>query len=56
MRSDIIRDVPQDISIDTISESISSRIKIREIHRLNRRIKINKKNKVRTFKNGLHQI
>jgi len=41
MRLGIICDVLQDISTDTIRESIFSSIKIREIHRLNRRVKIN---------------
>jgi len=40
LRAGIIRDVPQDVSVELIRESISSPIKILEIHRLNRRIKV----------------
>jgi len=40
LRTGIIRDVPQDFTIDMIKDSIISPIKILEIHRLNRRTKI----------------
>jgi len=40
LRAGIVRDVPQDLSVELLRESISSPIKILEIHRLNRRIKI----------------
>jgi len=36
----IIRDVPQDFSTDMLRESIISPVKVLDIHRLNRRIKI----------------
>jgi len=39
LRCGIIRDVPQDVPIDTLKESISSPIKILDLHRLNRRVK-----------------
>jgi len=41
LRAGIIRDVPQDLSIELLKESISSSIKILKLHRLNRRMKIN---------------
>jgi len=40
LRTGIVRDVPQDISMNLLKESISSPVKILEIHRLNRRVKI----------------
>jgi len=40
LRCGIVRDVPQDITADVLKESISSPIKILEIHRLNRRVKV----------------
>jgi len=40
LRARIVKDVPQDLSVELLRESISSSIKILEIHRLNRRIKI----------------
>jgi len=40
LRTGIIRDVPQDLTIELFRESISSPIKILELHRLNRRMKI----------------
>jgi len=40
LRTGIMRDVPQDLSIEFIKESISSPIKILELHRLNRRTKL----------------
>jgi len=39
LRTGVVRDIPQDISLETLKESISSPIKILEIHRLNRRLK-----------------
>jgi len=38
--ADIVRDVPQDFSLDLFKESISSPIKVLEVHRLNRRVKV----------------
>jgi len=40
LRAGIIRDIPQDFSPDILKEVISSPLKIIEIHRLNRRIKV----------------
>jgi len=40
LRTGIIRDVPQDYTIDMIKDSITSPIKVLDIHRLNRRVKI----------------
>jgi len=40
LRAGIVRDVPQDFPVDHLNESISSPIKILEIHRLNRRLKV----------------
>jgi len=40
LRTDIIRDVPQDFTIDILKDSIASPIRVLEIHRLNRRTKI----------------
>jgi len=39
LRTGVVRDIPQDVSIETLKECISSPIKILEIHRLNRRLK-----------------
>jgi len=39
LRTGVVRDIPQDVSLETLKESISSPIKILEIHRLNRRLK-----------------
>jgi len=39
LRSGIVRDIPQDVSLEMLKESISSPIRILEIHRLNRRFK-----------------
>jgi len=39
LRADIIRDVLQDLSIELLRESVSSPIKVLELHRLNRRMK-----------------
>jgi len=39
LRCGIVRDVPQDVPIDILKESISSPIKILDLHRLNRRVK-----------------
>jgi len=39
LHSGIVRDILQDVSLDLLKESISSSIKILEIHRLNRRLK-----------------
>jgi len=39
LRTGIVRDVPQDISVELLRESISSPIKVLELHRLNRRTK-----------------
>jgi len=40
LRAGIVKDVSQDVSVELIRESISSPIKILEIHRLNRRLKV----------------
>jgi len=40
LRAGIIRDVPQDFSIQMLKDSISSPVKVLDIHRLNRRTKI----------------
>jgi len=40
LRTDIVRDIPQDFSIDVLKKSISFPIKVLEIHRLNRRVRI----------------
>jgi len=40
LRTGIIRDVPQDFSIETLRKFTLSPSKILEVHRLNRRIKI----------------
>jgi len=40
LRTGIIRDVPQDFSLEMLRESTSSAVKILEIHRLNRRVKV----------------
>jgi len=40
LRTGIVRDVPQDFSLDKLRESMTSQVKILEIHRLNRRMKI----------------
>jgi len=42
LRTGIVRDIPQDVPIETLKECISSPIKILEIHRLNRRLKSGK--------------
>jgi len=41
--TDVVRDVFQDISMNLLKESISSPVKILEIHRFNRRVKIKNK-------------
>jgi len=38
LRTGIVRDIPQNFSIDTLKESISSPLKVLEICRLNRRV------------------
>jgi len=40
LRTGIIRDVPQDFTLEMLKESTSSVVRILEIHRLNRRVKI----------------
>jgi len=40
LRTGIIRDVPQDFTIDVLKDSVVSPIRILDIHRLNRRTKI----------------
>jgi len=40
LRIDIIRDISQDFSVNQLKDSISSPHKVLEVHRLNRRIKI----------------
>jgi len=40
LRTGIIRDVSQDISVDVLRDLISSPLKILDIHRLNRRSKV----------------
>jgi len=40
LRSGIVRDVPQDVTAELLRDSISSPIKVLEIHRLNRRLKL----------------
>jgi len=40
LRAGIIRDVPQNFSIDMIRESIASPVQVLDIHKLNRRVKI----------------
>jgi len=39
LRTGIVRDIPQDVSLETLKECTSSPIKILELHRLNRRLK-----------------
>jgi len=40
LRTGIIRDVPQDVTLEMLWESTSSSVKILELHHLNRRVKI----------------
>jgi len=40
LRTGVIRDVPQDFTIEMLKESIASPVKVIDIHRLNRRTKI----------------
>jgi len=40
LRAEVIRDVPQNVSLEALKELTSSPIKILEFHRLNRRVKL----------------
>jgi len=45
LRTGVVRDVPQDYTLDMIKESIASPIKVLDIHRLNRRVRIENETK-----------
>jgi len=50
----VIRDVSQDFSVEMLKESISSLVKVIDIHRLNRRTKIDNEIKYPPLAHGLY--